>query len=94
MKAMQIAPPAPPTPYSAQIKNSQFLPGSIDVAAGGELTWTNKQGVKHTVVSNDGKFASDVLRQNGAFSFRFTAPGAYAYHCSIHPFMKGAVIVK
>ena len=90
---MQPALPPPP-PYSAQIDNFNFLPATIDVAAGGELTWTNKQTVEHTVVSNDGKFGSAVLGQNDTFSFKFTIPGMYSYLCSSHPFMKGEVIVK
>ena len=76
-KAMQPALPPPP-PYSAQIDNFNFLPATIDVAAGGELTWTNKQTVEHTVVSDDGKFGSAVLGQNDTFSFKFTIPGMYS----------------
>jgi uncharacterized protein (TIGR03118 family) len=88
-----VAPPPAPV-YSADINNFQFVPSSIDVNAGGILTWTNKQNVEHTVVSNDAKFGSVVLSQNDTFSFKFTTPGAYAYHCSIHPSMKGTVVVK
>jgi plastocyanin len=87
-------PPLPPSMYSADINNFKFLPPTIDVAVGGTLTWTNKQGVGHTVISNAGKFGSVVLGQNDTFSFKFTAPGTYAYHCSIHPLMKATVVVK
>jgi amicyanin len=96
-KASEPAPPmTPPAPavYSADINNFQFLPPSIEVQVGGELSWTNKQAVPHTVVADDGAFGSKVLDQNDAFSFKFTAPGVFSYHCSLHPFMKGTVVVK
>ena len=48
--------PETPGPYSAEIDNFRFAPTPIDVGVGGELTWTNKQNVEHTVVSDDGKF--------------------------------------
>ena len=86
--------PDTPGPYSAEIDNFRFAPTSIDVGAGGELTWTNKQNVEHTVVSDDGKFRSGVLGVNDTFSTKLATPGTYPYHCSIHPFMKGTVVVK
>ena len=32
------------------------------------------------------------LMHNGA-TFTFTAPGAYSYHCSAHPYMTATIIV-
>lgn len=86
--------PATTGPYSAEIDNFRFAPTPIDVGVGGELTWTNKQNVEHTVVSDDGKFGSGVLGVKDTFSTKFTTAGTYPYHCSIHPFMKGTVVVK
>ena len=70
-------PPPVPGPYSAEIDNFRFAPTPIDVAAGGKLTWTNKQNVEHTVVSDDGKFRSGVFGLNDTFSTKFTAPAMY-----------------
>jgi uncharacterized protein (TIGR03118 family) len=84
----------PPMDFLAQINNFLFTPDPVNVSTGGKLTWTNKQAVEHTVVSDAGQFHSQVLGQNDTFSFTFTAPGTYAYHCSIHPFMKGQIVVK
>ncbi|MEO8369384.1 MAG: TIGR03118 family protein [Candidatus Solibacter sp.] len=78
----------------ASIGNFQFTPDPINLTTGGKLIWTNKDGVEHTVVSDTGQFRSQVLAQNDTFSVTLTTPGTYAYHCSIHPFMKGQIVVK
>ena len=36
----------------------------------------------------------DSLAKGATFSFTFDKPGTYTYICSIHPTMKGTVIVK
>jgi plastocyanin len=35
-----------------------------------------------------------MLGAGGSWSYTFTTPGTYTYHCSPHPFMKGTVVVK
>ncbi len=39
-------------------------------------------------------FASGVLNQNATFTQTFDKPGSYHYHCTIHPFMQGEVVVE
>jgi plastocyanin len=45
------------------------------------------------VTADTNSFASGNLQPGGSFSFTFTRPGTYAYHCSIHPSMHGSVVV-
>jgi plastocyanin len=78
------------------IKGFAFSPATITVSTGTAITWTNQDGAPHTIVSDAGApeaFSSDPLGQNGVFRFTLTRPGTYNYHCSIHPSMKGTVIV-
>ena len=88
------APPAASADITAQIDNFQFTPDPINLPAGGKLIWSNKDGAEHTVVSDTGQFRSQVLAQNDIFSVTLAAPGTYSYHCSLHPFMKGQIVVK
>jgi plastocyanin len=86
--------PTPPPNYAVNIQNLQFVPDIITIQVGGVLTWTNSDGFAHTVKGDTAPFASGRLDQNTKFSQTFDAPGTYNYHCTIHPFMRGRVVVK
>jgi plastocyanin len=83
-------------PAAVTIKSFAFSPQEMTVKQGTAVTWTNEDNVPHTIVTDAGAteaFSSDALGQGGAFTFTFTKPGTYPYHCSIHPSMKGTVTV-
>ena len=58
------------------------------------VTWVNNDDAPHTVTANDGSFNSGNLDPGQSWSFTFTDPGTYTYHCSYHSWMEGTVIVK
>ena len=74
--------------------HTAFIPGEITVAPGTTVTWVNNETMPHTVVNPNQGFRSKTLIKDAKFSFTFTTPGDYNYLCSIHPNMKGKVIVK
>jgi plastocyanin len=78
---------------AATIKGFSFQPDVLKVKVGAKVTWTNDDTVAHTVTADTNSFASGNLQPGGSFSFTFTRPGTYAYHCSIHPSMHGSVVV-
>ncbi|SBS75819.1 Plastocyanin [uncultured Mycobacterium sp.] len=85
----------PPVAGTAvDITNFAFAPANLTVKVGDTVTWTNKDEEPHTVVANDGSFHSPGLDANGRYSFTFTTPGSFDYICSIHPFMRGTVMVN
>ena len=79
------------------ISNFDFSPGILTVAANTMVTWTNNDSVEHNVTedadSSAPGFESQNLAQGQSYSYTFTKPGTYNYHCSIHPSMKGTVVV-
>lgn len=77
-----------------KIDNFSFGPATLTVAAGTTVTWTNRDDIPHTVVSDDKVFKSKVLDTDEKFSFTFTKVGTYSYFCSIHPKMTGKVVVQ
>lgn len=75
------------------IQNMSFSPATITVSAGTTVTWTNKDAIAHTVTSDNNLFNSGNIGSNGTFSYTFSTAGSFSYHCSIHPTMKGTVVV-
>lgn len=77
----------------------KFSPQTVEVALGGKVTWTNKDGAAHTATSGkpgakDGKWDGQLSGSGGTFSFTFAQPGTYEYFCAIHTSMTGTVVVK
>ena len=71
-----------------------FSPANITVVLGvnNTVVWTNHDSTNHTVVALDNSFSA-TLKPGQTFTHTFTAQGVYNYHCTIHTFMKGAVVV-
>lgn len=78
---------------SVSIKDFAFDPSTITVPAGTTVIWTNLDTVPHTVTDTKGKFDSGIMGQGNVFNYTFTDPGTYSYYCTIHPYMKGQVVV-
>jgi plastocyanin len=91
---LEAAPQAQTQNAEVKIDNFSFAPASITVAAGTTVTWTNRDDIPHTVVSDDKVFKSKVLDTDEKFSFTFSKPGTYLYFCSVHPKMTGKVVVQ
>ena len=77
-----------------KIDNFSFGPATLTVSAGTTVTWTNRDDIPHTVVSEDKVFKSKVLDTDERFSYTFSKPGTYPYFCSVHPKMTGKVVVQ
>ena len=84
----------PVSTAEVKIDNFSFGPTAITVGVGTTVTWTNRDDIPHTVVSNDKVFKSKVLDTDEKFSYTFTKAGEYPYFCSIHPKMTGKVVVQ
>ncbi len=75
------------------IKDFSFQPGSISVAVGSTVTWTNQDTTGHTVTADDGSFDSGTLAPGATFSHTFDTAGTFTYHCNIHHSMTATITV-
>ena len=73
-----------------------YVPDPLTVVVGVNSTvdWVNNDNAPHTVTANDASFDSGNVAPGQSFTFTFTTPGMYQYHCIYHPWMTGTVIVK
>lgn len=79
---------------AVSIDGMTFSAGSLKVAAGTTVTWTNNDNVTHTVTADDGSFDSGNIAAGGIFKHTFSTAGTFNYHCTIHPGMKASVVVN
>ena len=91
----------PAAPAAAQaattIDNFAFKDPVITVTAGTTITWTNRDDIPHTVTADDGpppSYRSHPLDTGDSFARLYDKPGTYRYFCSLHPKMRGTVIVR
>jgi plastocyanin len=71
-----------------------FDPPQINVPTGSIVSWTNADSIQHTVTSDEqGLFDADPISPGDTFENVFDSAGEFGYHCAIHPFMTGRVMV-
>lgn len=96
---IKSSPTATATPDTASTKtrnvninNFSFNPGTLNISKGDTVVWTNRDSAPHQVTGDN--LNSPVISNGQDFSFVFNSSGTFAYHCAIHPSMKGTIIVK
>ena len=78
-----------------------FVPETLTVSKGTTVSWTNGDSTLHTVTSgsaesgNSGsEFDSSYLAAGKTFQHQFNTAGTFDYYCTLHPYMKGKVVVS
>jgi plastocyanin len=84
---------APSTGPMVSIGFDTFSPLVLDVLTGDTVNWPNDSARPHTVTADDGSFDSGRIVVRSSFAQRFGAPGAFPYHCTLHPSMTGEIDV-
>ncbi|MGA9869969.1 MAG: cupredoxin family copper-binding protein [Rhodococcus sp. (in: high G+C Gram-positive bacteria)] len=85
---------AAPVPNQVTVADMSYSPADITVGVGDTVTWVfDDGGMAHDVVADDKAFRSP-LAKSGSYSFTFTEPGTFTYHCTPHPDMVGTVTVQ
>ena len=64
------------------------------------ISWKNRTPSAHTVRQDDCVlnekpclFDSGIVEPDGIFTIDTLAPGVYAYHCQLHPIMRGFLLI-
>jgi len=101
--SLAIAGAFSPRPVSAQsygqgarvnIYQYMFHPGVLRIPVGATVTWTNYDPFAHTSTSDTGVWDSGTINPGASYHYTFNTAGTFSYHCMIHPFMHGVIIVQ
>jgi plastocyanin len=92
------APAAAPSSQSESaitISNFKFAPVTLTVPHATHVKITNNDSAPHTVTADDGQsFDSGTVATGDSATIRVARAGRFSYHCTIHPFMKGELVVE
>jgi len=80
---------------SITISNFKFSPATLTVRHGARIAVSNDDSAPHTVTADDGhSFDSGTVKTGGSGTITAPRAGRYPFHCTIHAFMKGALVVN
>jgi plastocyanin len=81
-------------PAGVDLQFEAFAPSLLDVLPGESVQWSNVSERTHTVTFDDGSYDSGELGPGSVVLRRFDQPGAFPFHCTLHPGMVGEVDVR
>lgn len=79
------------------IADVSFKPSVVRIHRGDRVRWSFEDGpyTSHNVTSRGTRrFKSSSTRKTGAYTVTFRHRGTYRYVCTIHPNMRGKVVVR
>jgi len=90
------------SPGSSSPTNAKFFdPLILNVPVGTTVTWRNLDSTLHTVTSGSAEseksgtiFDSSYLTGGKTFQHTFSNAGTFDYFCTLHPYMKGQIVVN
>jgi plastocyanin len=76
-----------------------YIPSVIVIEKGKQVTWVNEDSAFHSITSGyygapTDLFDSGHLDPFESYTLTFDKTGTYDYFCTLHPWMKGQVIVE
>jgi len=82
-----------------EVNDNCYVPSLIVIEKGKQVTWVNEDSAFHSVTSGfytapTELFDSGYLDPFESYTLTFDKAGTYDYFCTLHPWMKGQVIVE
>ena len=76
-----------------------YSPKLVHIGTGTPISWDNPTSGLHSITHDGCKtgercaFDSGAIGPKGTFTLHHLPPGSYSYHCSLHPIMRGVLVV-
>ena len=86
-----------PGEVDVNVEDFKYGPPEVRVAAGGTVTFVNRDRADHTATTSESaaaEFDTGRLATGDSKPVKLSEPGRYAYICTFHPYMKGTVVAE
>ena len=83
-----------PRVHRVEITGFAFVPSHIDARAGDSIEFTNRDFAAHTAAADSKQWSTGELKNGASRRIVMERSGTFAYHCELHPHMKGDIVVK
>ena len=88
-----VIPGAAAETHTVVMDGTRFIPAMLTVKRGDRVVWMNKDPFPHTATANR-TFDSKSIPAGGSWSYVAHQSGEFGYVCTLHPGMKGTLIVQ
>jgi len=85
---------APPRVHTVTIESLRYIPSPIEVVKGDSVVWRNKDPFPHSVTTEDHLIDSGEIGDGKSWTYKANRVGEFSYMCTLHPSMKGKLIVR
>lgn len=82
-----------PVTHTVIIEGTRFEPAVMTVNRGDTVVWLNKDPFPHTATAK-GVFDSHTIAAGKSWKYRARTTGTHSYICTLHPNMKGTLVVR
>ena len=85
---------SPPRTREVAIRAFAYSPATDTIRSGDTVVWNNADVVPHTATSREGGFDSKTLGVGETWRWVARSPGTVQYECTLHPTMRGTLVVR
>jgi plastocyanin len=92
--------PSPMGGATVTLATPGVAPDALEVEAGTTITFASQDEVGHTVTAGTPEaptpelFDGELPAQSATFELTLSAPGTYEYFCTVHPDLRGTIVVS
>jgi plastocyanin len=80
--------------HTVVMDGTTYKPEALTVKRGDTVVWVNKDPFPHTVTSKEGGFDSHNIGEGKSWRYTARKAGEFPYACTLHPTMKGVLVVQ
>ena len=89
-----VSVPATAATHTIAMEGVAFVPETLTVKQGDTVVWTNKDPFPHTATAQDRRFDSREIAPDKTWKYTVRKKGKIPYVCTLHPTMKGTLVVE